>query len=67
MSTTQDRGDFVFQCDTPKCGATLETLTGNFESARSSMRQHGWKPFKFVGRDEWGHRCKACLQAGAST
>lgn len=63
MSTTQDRGDHVFQCDVERCGETLETGTSNFEAARNLVRRAGWRPFQRNGR--WLHRCAQCVKAGA--
>lgn len=67
MSTTQDHGDYVFECDTPRCGALLKTDTSNFEAARNLLRRRGWKPFKAAGREGWQHRCGDCASNGASS
>ncbi len=63
MSTTKDRGDFVFQCDAPGCGATLATLTSNFDSARNVLRRERWRPVRVSGT-EWQHLCAVCVRAG---
>lgn len=63
MSTTKDRGDFVFQCDAPQCRETLEVGGSNFEAARNMLRRAGWKPIRREG-DEWQHLCRGCLVAG---
>jgi hypothetical protein len=64
MSTTQDCGNHVFQCDEPRCGETLETAI-NFDAARNLLRRAGWQPYKLPGLDEWQHRCSACMQERA--
>lgn len=66
MSTTRDHGDYVFQCD-GGCGATLESETSNFESARNILRRHRWKPYRQPGEIDWQHRCPSCeaSRAGA--
>ena len=58
MSLTQDRGDFIFECDGKGCHETIETRTGNFEAARNQWRRYGWKARK-VGED-WKHFCQVC-------
>jgi hypothetical protein len=63
MSTTQDHGDFVFQCDEPRCRETLATNTSNFEGARNALRRAAWKPYRMPGADDWRHRCNVCVAA----
>lgn len=65
MSTTKDRGDFVFQCDAPGCRETLEVGGSNFEAARNMLRRARWKPIRGAG-DEWLHLCRACVVAGVA-
>lgn len=67
MSTTQDHGDIVFQCDAEACREMLETGTSNFDAARNFLRRAGWKPKRRgngYGEDEWAHLCAGCLKAG---
>ncbi len=52
----RQHGDIIFECDS--CGDTLESDTGNFESAINIIRREGWKASK-VGSD-WIHTCHKC-------
>lgn len=61
MSTTQDHGNFVFQCDAQGCRETLDSNTSNFEAARNLLRRAGWKPYRPPGAEDWLHRCRACV------
>jgi hypothetical protein len=58
MSLTQDRADFVFECDGKGCHEVLQTSTSNFEAARNHLRRNRWKVRK-VG-EEWRHFCLDC-------
>jgi hypothetical protein len=64
MSTTQDHGNFVFQCDGSGCRDFIDTNTSNFEAARNLLRRAGWRPIR--RGDDWSHVCAGCQARRAS-
>jgi hypothetical protein len=63
MSTTFDRGNYVFQCDFGRCRAVLRTETSNFDGAINFMRRSGWRSRRQPGASEWRHICSDCAHA----
>jgi hypothetical protein len=63
MSTTWERGNYVFKCDHGRCRAVLRTGTSNFDGAINLLRRSGWSPRRQPGASEWRHICSDCLHA----
>lgn len=58
MTLYRVKGDFTIECDA--CLDTLETGTGDFQSAQNILHRNRWHAYK-EGED-WKHRCAACVR-----
>jgi hypothetical protein len=57
----RQHGKIIFECET--CDTTLETGTGDFETAREKFREENWKVVatqKIGQKPTYQHYCPAC-------
>lgn len=51
-------GEIIFACDGDKCHEVVETFSNDWNEARKTLKEAGWRTLK--DGDGWLHLCTDC-------